>query len=54
MLLRGKKQSYVYTEEEDNYNELGLEISQFRNIDMDLVIRCENLQSCKISLDAAS
>lgn len=49
MVLRGKTQKYVDTDQEDNLNELRPEISQFRYADRILVIRCDNLQSPAIS-----
>lgn len=49
MVLRGKTQKYVDTEQEDNLNELRLKISHVRYVDTNLVIMCDNLQSPVIS-----
>ena len=45
LTLRGKTQR----DREDNYNELRLEISQFRYADKNLVISCDNLKSRTLS-----
>lgn len=49
MVLRGKTQKYVDTDQEDNLNELRLEISQVWFGDKNLIIRCNNLQSPEMS-----
>lgn len=49
MVLRGEKQKYVDTDQEDGFNELRLETSQLRYADKNLVIKCDNLQSPVIS-----
>lgn len=49
MVLRGKTQKYVDTDQEDNVNGLRLEISQLWFSDKNLIIRCNNLQSPWIS-----
>lgn len=49
MVLRGKTQKYVDTDQEDNVNGLRLEISPLWYADKNLIIRCNNLQSPRIS-----
>lgn len=49
MVLRGKTQKCVDTDQEDNLNELRLEISQVWFGDKNLIIRCNNLQSPEMS-----